>query len=108
LSEDANQETAFEMDLSDFVSAGEPLDYEVARTYFEGDPKRHWAAYVAGVFLVLMHERDIRFSQGARILISSKVSEGKGVSSSAALEVAVMQAVTAAFGIELKPREVAL
>src|SRR5437667_6208637 len=42
LSEDANQETAFEMDLSDFVSAGEPLDYEVARTYFEGDPKRHW------------------------------------------------------------------
>lgn len=108
LSEDTTQEAAFEMSLSDFVSAGEPVDYEVARAYFQGDPKRHWAAYVAGVFLVLMHERDISFPQGARILISSSVPEGKGVSSSAALEVAVMQAVAAAFGIEVQPREMAL
>jgi L-arabinokinase len=108
LSEDANQEPAFEMSLSDFVSAGEPVDYEVARAYFQGDPKRHWAAYVAGVFLVLMHERDISFPAGARILISSSVPQGKGVSSSAALEVAVMQAVGAAFGIDIQPRELAL
>ncbi len=108
LSEDASQEPAFEMSLSNFVSAGETVDYDLARKYFQADPKRHWAAYVAGVFLVLMRERDISFSQGARILVSSSVPQGKGVSSSAALEVAVMQAVAVAFGIGLQPREVAL
>jgi galactokinase len=108
LLEDATQEAAFEMPLTDFGSAGDPVDYEVARTYFQGVPKQHWAAYVAGVFLVLMLELQISFREGARILISSKVPAGKGVSSSAALEVAVMQAVAAAFRIEVPPRDLAL
>jgi L-arabinokinase len=60
------------------------------------------------VFLVLMRERGARFDQGARLLISSRVPEGKGVSSSAALEVATMSAVAAAFDLELNPREIAL
>jgi galactokinase len=63
---------------------------------------------VAGVFLALMRERGIRFQDGARILIASRVPQGKGVSSSAALEVAVMQAVTAAFDIMINARETAL
>jgi galactokinase len=108
LSADTTKEAAFEMPLTDFLNADKPVDYEIARAYFQGEPQQHWAAYVAGVFLVLMRELNIRFSQGARILISSSVSEGKGVSSSAALEVAVMQAVAAAFGVELHPRDVAL
>jgi len=41
-------------------------------------------------------------------LISSRVPSGKGVSSSAALEVATMQAVTAAFDIPIEGRETAL
>jgi L-arabinokinase len=41
-------------------------------------------------------------------LISSRVPEGKGVSSSAALEVAVMSAVAASYDIKLEPRELAL
>jgi L-arabinokinase len=57
---------------------------------------------------VLARERDIRFPGGVRILICSTVPEGKGVSSSAALEVAVMQAVAAAFDIDLQPSEMAL
>jgi L-arabinokinase len=63
---------------------------------------------VAGVFLTLMRERAIRFGEGARILIASSVPQGKGVSSSAALEVAVMQAVSAAFDITIDARELAL
>jgi len=66
----------------------------------------HWAAYVAGVFLVLRRERHLNFPNGARILISSSVPGGKGVSSSAALEVAVMQAVVAAFDVSIEPREI--
>jgi galactokinase len=98
----------FEMPFADLERNGEPIDYDKARRYFIGDTTPHWAAYVAGVFLVLMRELGARFNNGARLLISSRVPEGKGVSSSAALEVGTMSAVTAAFDIEVAPRELAL
>jgi L-arabinokinase len=108
LAEGAGQTLAYEMELAEFEVAGEPVDYDTARARFQQDPSRHWAAYVTGVFLALMRERGIRFRDGARILISSRVPQGKGVSSSAALEVAVMQAVAAAFDIMIDARETAL
>ena len=85
LSEDPQREMFFEMPLENFESNGRPLDYGSARAVFQRDAARQWAAYVAGVFLVLMRERGIVFQEGARILIDSGVPEGKGVSSSAAL-----------------------
>ena len=69
---------------------------------------RSWAAYVAGALVVLMRERGMRFADGFSILISSAVPEGKGVSSSAAVEVATMQALTAAQGLALDGRDLAL
>ncbi|MEN3334608.1 MAG: galactokinase [Blastocatellia bacterium] len=96
------------MPLAEFERDGEPVDYLAARAYFEGDPATRWAAYAAGAFLVLMRERQIRFNSGARLLIDSSVPEGKGVSSSAAIEVAVMQAVAAAFDIAIDARQTAL
>lgn len=98
----------FEMPLEDFERDSTPIEYAEARMFFEGDPAQQWPAYVAGVFLVLMREVGARFDNGARLLISSRVPEGKGVSSSAALEVATMSAVAAAFDIHLAPREIAL
>jgi L-arabinokinase len=110
LAKGAGQTLAFEMSLAEFENAagGEPVDYDAARARFQREPSQHWAAYVAGVFLALMRERGIRFRDGARILISSSVPQGKGVSSSAALEVAVMRAVAAAFDIMIDARETAL
>ncbi|HEY8462255.1 MAG TPA: GHMP kinase [Blastocatellia bacterium] len=108
LADGAGQTLAFEMSLAEFEDAGEPVDYDAARARFQQDPSRHWAAYVAGVFLALMRERGIRFRDGASILISSRVPQGKGVSSSAALEVAAMRAVAAAFDIEIDARETAM
>jgi galactokinase len=108
LAEDAGQTLAYEMALSEFENAGEPVDYDTARARFQQETSQHWAAYVTGVFLTLMREREIRFRDGARILISSSVPQGKGVSSSAALEVAVMQAVAAAFDVTIDAREMAL
>src|SRR5688572_21524304 len=99
---------SFEMPLADLERDGEPIEYAEARSYFKSEKSRQWAAYVAGVFLVLMRELGTRFDHGARLLISSRVPEGKGVSSSAALEVATMSAVAAAFGVEVGPRETAL
>jgi galactokinase len=103
-----NGAVSFEMPLSDLERDGEPIDYDKAQSYFKSDDTHQWAAYVAGVFLVLMREREVHFNEGARLLISSRVPEGKGVSSSAALEVATMSAVAAAFEIDIAPRDIAL
>ncbi len=108
LSETAAGGSLFEMPLADFERDGGPVGYEEARAYFARDPARRWAAYAAGVFLVLMRERGANFGAGARMLVSSRVPAGKGVSSSAALEVAAMSAVAAAFRLELDARELAL
>lgn len=95
----------FEMRLDDFEENGSAIDYSTAQKYFRKNPATQWAAYAAGAFLVLMKERSATFKAGARILIYSEVPEGKGVSSSAALEVAVMKAVAAAFNIEISSQE---
>jgi galactokinase len=109
LTNEASRDNYFEMPLADFErDDGEAIEYEKARALFASRPQQHWAAYVAGVFLVLMRERRHRFPEGARILISSRVPLGKGVSSSAALEVATMSAVAAAFEVETEARELAL
>src|SRR5262245_54195057 len=92
---------SFEFSLNDHT------DYESARRMFQVDPDNHWAAYVAGAFVVLMREKDLVFKRGARILICSGVPEGKGVSSSAAVEVSTMAAIAAAYDIQLSPVEIA-
>ncbi len=78
--------------------------YEHARAYFQ----RNWAAYIAGAFVVLAREKGFVPREGARIRIESTVPEGIGVASSAALEVAAMTAIDAAFELGLAPREIAL
>jgi L-arabinokinase len=88
--------------------SGDLSDYKTAREFFQSDTENHWAAYIAGVFAVLSRELNVKFTEGARIFISSNVPEGKGVSSSAALEVATMQAVQKAFDLNLSARELAL
>jgi L-arabinokinase len=98
----------YSIGLDSLMPGGEPMTYDAARTEFQRDLENHWAAYVIGIFLTLMRDCSVEFSRGARIVISSAVPEGKGVSSSAALESAVMQAVCAAFRIRLEPREMAL
>src|SRR4051812_44791529 len=57
---------------------GQPMEYEPAAGMFRA-PDRHWASYVIGVCLVLMHERNLRLDGGMKIVIGSNVPEGKGV-----------------------------
>jgi L-arabinokinase len=78
--------------------------YDSARAWFAADPTRHWAAYVAGVFHVLSREHGVTFATGAAILVESDVPEGKGVSSSAAIETATMEAVVGAWEVTIEPR----
>jgi L-arabinokinase len=94
----------FEINLDELLLA----DYSSLCARFNDEPANHWAAYVAGAYSVLGRERKASFTDGASILIQSAVPEGKGVSSSAALEVASMQAVAAAYELKIPAPEVAL
>ncbi|XP_012855826.1 PREDICTED: L-arabinokinase [Erythranthe guttata] len=107
-SELSNRGPTFDMDLSDFMEDDKPLSYEKARSYFARDPSQRWAAYIAGTILVLMKELGVHFDNSISMLVSSAVPEGKGVSSSAAVEVATMSAIAAAHGLNINPRDLAL
>ncbi|MEP6847877.1 MAG: galactokinase family protein [Acidobacteriota bacterium] len=108
LSFEPGSELTFEMPLSDLDSNADPLEYSDLRERFQKSETDSWAAYVVGVLFVLHREKAIEFQNGVRILITSTIPVGKGVSSSAALEVAVMQAVCSAFRIEISSLEKAL
>jgi galactokinase len=106
--ENGDRDQTFEMPLDDFIRNGAPVSYSDARRIFERNARDRWAAYIAGAFLVLMREVGVVFETGARILIDSKVPEGKGVSSSAAIEVAAMKAIVSAFEIDIDTRQLAI
>lgn len=109
LREDVQKKASeFLMPMSHLQNVGQPITYESAKQYFQRHGQNAWAAYIAGAFIVLAREKGARFEGGANILIQSHVPEGKGVSSSAALEVATMKAVAAAFKIEIDARELAI
>jgi L-arabinokinase len=72
---------------------GLPLE-SLARRFSGPDA---WAAYVLGPVVLLARQLDLR-PAGLRIMVSSSVPEGKGLGSSAAVEVAVLQAVSTCLG----------
>jgi galactokinase len=66
-----------------------------------------WGAYVLGAIALLLREE--RASPGGlRVMVSSDVPQGKGLASSAAIGVAVLQAVAACLGHTADPRRLAL
>jgi len=85
----------WEGSLDDLVGRdGSPIEYAASHALFAG--KREWAGYVVGTLLVLMREKGLRLDDGMggfNILMRSQVPVGKGVSSSAAIEVATMNAL---------------
>ncbi len=101
-------ERVFQASIPDLFPDGTPLTYEAARRWFAEREEARWAGYVLGALIVLAREKALVMTTGLRILIRSDVPEGKGVSSSAALEVSTMQALSALLRLSLDPREIAL
>ena len=66
-----------------------------------------WAAYALGPLALVVRTHELPLA-GLRLLVSSTIPEGKGLGSSAALEIAVLQASSAALGSKSDPRELAL
>jgi galactokinase len=106
LGPEAEREVKLPMEA--LAPGGTPLDYAAARALLAADPRRRWAAYALGALVVLARERGVSIAGGLRLLVDSAVPLGKGVSSSAALEVAAMSAIAAAAGESLGARDVAM
>ena len=90
--------------LADFFesSGDQPCSELAMQSYFAALVDEHqWVAYVAGVLTVLMLHCDLRPQHGIVLVIQSTVPVGKGVSSSAALEVATMRALNGLLGVSL-------
>jgi galactokinase-like galactose-binding protein/GHMP kinase-like protein len=68
---------------------------EAVRQLVNSDPRIRWTAYVLGTFYWLKRQQAI---SGATVYIASDLPMNKGVSSSAAVEVAVMKAASVAYG----------
>ena len=103
---DGGRSSSFATLLSDLFPRNQRkgISYEAAQSYFKNDSEP-WAAYVAGCLLVLSKEEPevFLFSREVdiNIVISSDVPEGKGVSSSASIEVSTMMALCSAYGLVL-------
>lgn len=69
------------------------------RDWVNSDPRRSWCAYIIGDLYLLMQRFPEKITHGFDLLITSDIPLGKGVSSSAALEVAPMKAMAAMYGI---------
>ncbi len=88
-------------------SLAELTDQDQVRALVNRDVGVRWTAYVLGVFTWLKEHFDEQVRGGMTVLVHSDVPLNKGVSSSAAVEVAVMKAAARAYGIELAGVELA-
>ncbi len=85
-----------------------PLDLAAAKHFFKQKKAGEWAAYVLGCLVVLAKMKGLQLQQGLDFWVKSDVPIGKGVSSSAALEVATIRALAQLFDLQFHGTEMAL
>ena len=89
---------------------GDLRDAAALARWYGGRPDERWAAYAMGVVQHALRRTDAGGTDAVpsvRLLVDSTVPEGKGVSSSAALEVACMAATLACLGMTTSCEELA-
>ncbi|HKW49621.1 MAG TPA: galactokinase family protein [Gemmatimonadaceae bacterium] len=100
----------FTIDLPLLTSGAELSTPAALAAWFTRRQGARWASYIVGVVQRFL-ERTVREGgtspTGVRLLIDSAVPSGRGVASSAALEVAAAMAVTAACGSAMSASELA-
>jgi galactokinase len=82
-------------------------DEATVRAMVNESPDVRWTAYVLGVFYLLKQRYPEKVRSGITVYLESNVPLNKGVSSSAAVEVATMKSAAAAYGIDLMGIELA-
>ncbi|MBI2300104.1 MAG: GHMP kinase [Armatimonadetes bacterium] len=94
--------------LDQLLTTAGPREYHDVCAELGADPAAAWARYAAGAWLVLAREGYTDgYAAGADVVIESDVPFGAGVSSSAAIEMAVLTALTAHLGLAIEGRRLA-
>jgi galactokinase len=88
-------------------SLDELTDEAAVRALVNRNVQVRWTAYVLGAFYWLRLHYPDHIRSGANVYIESEVPLNKGVSSSAAVEVAVMKAAAKCYGVDLAGIELA-
>jgi galactokinase len=88
--------TQFQSQMSDLC------DVERVRALCSAHPGSHWVCYILGALYFLKNLRGSGHAGGIDLFLASDLPPNRGVSSSAALEVSVLKAVSAAWGITLR------
>lgn len=93
--------------ISDLKGNDELKPMESVRDWINADANKAWSAYIIGNLYFLLDHFPEKVNQGFSLYLESDVPLGKGVSSSAALEVAAMKAMAGLYGIEVGGVELA-
>lgn len=90
------------------VTWAEMADEAAVKELVNRSANVRWTAYVLGNLFYLKKKYPEKVNSGIRLYMESSVPLNRGVSSSAAIEVSVMKASAAAYGIDLHGTELAL
>lgn len=91
-----------EFSLLDLGEDGIPKPLAHVREWINADPECSWCAYILGDLYFLLGHYPEKVNHGLALYLESDVPLGKGVSSSAALEVAPMKAMASLYGVEVE------
>jgi len=90
-----------EFSLDDLTGRDRVKPLDEVRQWIKSDQRRSWCAYILGDVYYLMMKFPEKVEQGFDFYLESDVPLGKGVSSSAALEVAPMKAIAYMYGLRV-------
>ncbi|MDZ7645843.1 MAG: galactokinase family protein [Cytophagales bacterium] len=84
------------------------VDFDFANKRFKQDPKNQWISYVLGCALIFFKKKKKFILEELLLKYNLRTPLGKGVSSSASIEVACMKALCEVFGLDLPGTELPL
>lgn len=94
--------------LDDFYDEGNLKSYAQVKELFNTDSLSSWTGYVLGCFFTLLKERRLEiFPHGAVIVVKSDIPMGASVASSAAVEVATLNAINILYNLKMQAKEIA-
>jgi len=100
-------EDKIEFSIDDLTNNGQVKPLEEIRQWINSNPKQAWSAYILGDLYYLLDHFSDKVNHGFSLYLESDIPLGKGVSSSAALEVAPMKTMAAMYGIRVEGVELA-
>ncbi len=90
-----------EFRLADLAENASVKPLKDVRDWIKADQERAWCAYILGDLYLLLEKFPDKVKHGFSLYLESDVPLGKGVSSSAALEVAPMKAMAKMYGVDV-------